>query len=112
MVSNLDRNTLLEYKVKEDFKLNNQIIFKFPFDINFINIKPIIINSFESLKNNFSFLKDKHLRILNYMEPNLGKLLVHGLKLNDSILENFNYRKCFNLNCKICLCFNSGIFRC
>jgi hypothetical protein len=110
MVSNLDRNTLLEYKVKEDFKLNNQIIFKFPFDINFINIKPIIINSFESLKNNFSFLKDKHLRILNYMEPNLGKLLVHGFKLNDSILENFNYRKCFNLNCKICLLADNSYF--
>ena len=110
MISNLDRSSLIKYKEKEQFHFHEQIIFKMPFDFNFINIKSIIINSFNNIKTKYIFLKEKKLRIIYSMEPNLGRLLVHNFKLNYDNLKLFHFSSCFDLNCKTCIFADSGYF--
>ena len=81
-----------------------------PFDFNFINIKSSIINSFNNIKTKYIFLKEKKLRIIYTMEPNLGRLLVHNFKLNYDNLKLFHFSSCFDLNCKTCIFADSGYF--
>ena len=46
--------------------MENSIIYKFPFDFNYIDINKIFFKSFDFVKDKYSFLKDKKLRIINY----------------------------------------------
>jgi len=55
--------------------------FKFPFDFNFLNYEKIIYNSFNNIKSKYDYLENKYLKIVNYMQPNLSRLLVHSFPL-------------------------------
>ena len=103
MVSILKRESLLIYKEKNEYLNENNLTFKFPFDFNFIGIKDIIIDSFNNIKNNYCFLKDKKIKIVNYIQPNLGRLLVHNFPFNFDNYKFFKYLKCSNLRCNVCL---------
>ena len=110
MVSKLDRESLIKHKEKEDFLNNNSIFFKFSFDFNFLNCEKIIVQSFNNIKSHYNFLEDINLKIINYMQPNLGRLLVHNYPLNKNHFKLFRYTKCFDLNCYICFFGNSNFF--
>jgi hypothetical protein len=101
MVSNLDRDTLLEYKVRNNILDNKTFIFKSQFDKNLININEIIRNSFNSLKDsNQEFFQDKKILIVNNMQYNLSSLLIHNFRMN--IIKKDQFKRCTNPDCSIC----------
>jgi len=102
MVSRMDRDSLICYKEKNKFDMDNNIVFKFPYDFNFINSKNICIQSFNNIKTKYDFLKDKKLRIINYIQPNIGRLLVHNFPININKYKLFKYLKCSDQFCRVC----------
>ena len=102
MVSKLRREELIKYKEKEKLLDSDSIFFKFPFDFNFLNSEKIFIESFNNIKNKYDFLENKNLKIINYMQPNLGRLLVHNFQIDMNYFKLFKYRKCFNSDCFTC----------
>ena len=102
MVSNLNREDLIKYKEKEKLLDSDSIFFKFPFDFNFLNSEKIFIESFNNIKNKYDFLENKNLKIINYMQPNLGRLLVLNFQIDMNYFKLFRYRKCFNSDCFTC----------
>ena len=71
--------------------MENNIIFKFPYDFNFIDSKRVLTKSFNNIKTKYDYLKDKKLRIINYIQPNIGRLLVHNLPIDMNIYKTFKY---------------------
>ncbi len=61
MVSKMNRDSLICYKEKKKFEIENNITFKFPYDFNFLSSKKIIYESFNNIRNRYDFLKDKKL---------------------------------------------------
>ena len=110
MVSKLDREKLICYKEKNEFCNKNTIFFKFPYDLNFIDTNRIIVESFNNIKNDYEFLKDKKLKIVNYIQPNIGRLLVHNFSFNFDHFKLFNYFKCSKLDCTTCQFGNRDYF--
>ena len=110
MVSNLNREDLIKYKEKENFLDSDSIFFKFPFDFNFLNSEKIFIESFNNIKNKYNFLENKNLKIVNYMQPNLGRLLVHNFQIDMNYFKLFRYRKCFNSDCSTCFFGSSDYY--
>ena len=101
MVSNLNRESLLDYKVRDTLLNNNTFIFKTQFDNNIINLNEIIKKSFNSIKDlHPTSFENKEILLVNKMQFNLSSLLVHNFRLN-FIKENC-FQRCQNLNCKIC----------
>jgi len=103
MVSKMKRDSLICYKEKKKFEIENNITFKFPYDFNFLNSKKIIYESFNNIKNRYDFLKDKKLRIINYIQPNINRLLVHNYPINLNNFKLFKFYKCsHNEYCDVC----------
>ena len=110
MVSNLERINLIKYKEKKIFADPDYIFFKFPFDFNFLNCEKIILESFNNIRSKYNFLENKSLKIVNYMQPNLGRLLVHNFPLNLENFKLYRYQICSKFNCNICLFSDSNYF--
>lgn len=108
MVTDLDRNSLLEYKEKDNTLNKNTFIFKTVFDKNMININEIIRNSFKYLKNEFPSFEDKEILIVNKMQFNLSSLMVHNFRINFS--KNNNFIRCNDSNCLICKFSNNDSY--
>jgi len=104
MVSSLDRNKLLEYKVRKKLDFNNNFIYKFNFDNNISNFSSLALNAFDNFKRENTKFNNFKLKIVNKMQFNLSSLLVHNFKFPFR-LKNF-YKKCENINCKTCLFSN------
>ena len=107
MVANLNRDKLLEYKIKKSkqktqFSLLNTAVF----DKNLLNLKEIFLNSFNNLKKEYVLLKPYKLSLLNKMQTNMGSLLVHNIFSLNLNIKNFKYLKCDDLNCNVCI-YNS-----
>jgi hypothetical protein len=102
MISEIDRDSLISYKEKKNFLDKKEIILKFPFDLNFINFKGIFADAFNKIKNNYFFLADKKLKLVNNMQPNLGQLLVHNFRFDFNYLKLFKFFGCNSSNCLIC----------
>ena len=64
---------------------------------------------FLTLKINITFFLTK-LKIINYIQPNLGRLLVHNFPFNLNNFKLFKYYKCYDLKCKICSFSNKDYF--
>jgi len=43
---------------------------------------------------------DKKIMIVNKIKTNMGSMLIHGFKFNG--IKKFIYKKCFNIDCKVC----------
>jgi hypothetical protein len=105
MIALLDRNKLLEYKIKEKKNHNNFILHGInTYDKNLINIKETFINSFKIIKYDpcFSHLLPYNLKIYNRMQTNIGSILIHNIKSLNLNIKNFKYEKCDDLNCNVC----------
>ena len=69
-----------------------------PFKFNILNLNDILSSSFNKIYLS-NLLSTQKLRVLNCMEPNLSKLMVHNFKLQN--LEYLKYNKCLKLKCPI-----------
>ena len=108
IISNVDRNKLIEYKSKDCNLMNNILTFNLPFDFSFLNLEKSFYNIFSDYCNNFNFLDNSRLKIIYKKQLNISDIFVHNLK-NDSIKKT-NFKKCDNDNCKICLYSNNDYY--
>ena len=99
MVSNLDRDSLLVYKIKTENFDKNCLFFKFPFDLNLNTIE----TSFNSAFNAISYstqLKFHKFRLVYYMQNNLSSLFINEFKLLR--FKKYRYIRCSNSFCEVC----------
>ena len=110
MIGNKDRNQLLPYKSKVNNVENKfKLFIKYDFNYEFLNRS--IYELYKKLSNDYLFLKNKKLLIVNNINYNLGAILINDFKLNKSI--HFKYKKCNNTNCTICkFSLNYHFFNC
>ena len=100
IVSNINRDKLLPYKIKEnnlDFNSNLPIFINFNFNFD---IKRIIMNSYLNLKKECLFLENYNIKCIFKINTNLNCLFIHGHKLN--IFKNNYTKSCKERNCKVC----------
>ncbi len=97
--TNIDRKTLIDYKIKENNTFNNSLMFIFPHLSN-ININNKFINylSTNNIPNN-SNLTNYNLKIISTTTPNLNSYLVSKFK---NLVKEGCYMKCNNHLCAIC----------
>ena len=100
IVSRIERNSLIDYKIKNDNNLveKDLIRFKMTYDHNYFNLKSDVINSFKCLKNNYKWLNNLKIQFSNTIMPNLKLLLINNFRFNLNML--FFTKKCNN--CFIC----------
>lgn len=92
-ISIIDRNKLINYKIKSNSFDNNVIFFKLPFEKNFF-----IPNNCKSL-----FLEvnnDIKLKLVHSVQPNLKSILVHNFKIPS--IKFFKNKKCKKDKCQLC----------
>ncbi len=102
MISNLDRNDLLKYKNRSYIVNNNEIISKFPFDLNTTYYTKIINESFLNLSEKYKFLDFMKIKNSLNMQPNIGAILIHNIFSFNFNLKNLKFLNCNNINCNIC----------
>ena len=100
IVNKIDRLDLIKYKVKNSNKNENNIRLFINFDLNFLNLRSIVLYNFEILKNSFTWLNNVKLTFNNSVSQNLKNILIDNSIYN----TNYNYKtsKCDKINCKIC----------
>ena len=99
VISKVDRNTLIPYKIKEkniDFSKN--ILFFHNFNYNLYKFNDFIFNSYKKTTLKFPILKNFSLNIVNKISTNLNSIFVHNFNLD--YFSSFYTKKCFN--CRIC----------
>ncbi|CAF1127635.1 unnamed protein product, partial [Brachionus calyciflorus] len=99
MVFKLDRNDLLDYKIKP-FREKDVIDFKINFDINSKDFKGVFKKAFVKYFGNIEETKKLRFRLINKMQNNLSSILVHDFKF--PVSKSFCYQKCSNVDCSIC----------
>lgn len=98
MVYNLDKKSILEYKIKNKNSTSKNIYFQLPYNMNY-NLNTNINSAFNSINSN-SYLLNYNFKFINSIEPNISSLFIHKFKLNKTF--KMNYKKCDNINCLIC----------
>jgi hypothetical protein len=105
MIYYLNREDLLEYKVKNK-KANNSFILygSNTFDKNLFNMVDVFKSSFNTIKYDpfFSNLLPYNLKIYNKMQTNIGAILIHDLKSINLSIKNYKYNICNDKNCLVC----------
>ena len=100
-VSKLERNSLLEYKEKNNIFDNNQknFFFKQPYDLN-LNKSHLDLNGiFKENKLNSLILKNYNLNIIYSKQFSIGDLFINNFKNTN---YNFHYTKCLKKSCMTC----------
>lgn len=92
MVSLLDREKLLKYRVKDTKNFSKSIFFKNIFDKNISNIDSLSKNVFKEVINKKEDLKNVDIFIVNKMQPNLKCILINDFRI-PQVYKNF-YKKC------------------
>jgi hypothetical protein len=109
MGADIDRNSLLEYKIKKDrIDFEKSFVFRNIFNKNISNFNFIIKTAFNSFKQYYPMFNDHKLFLVNRMQNNLSSILIHNFKY-PQVYKN-KYKKC-NLNkCKTCEFSNNRNF--
>ena len=102
MISNLDRNKIIQYKDKRIAKFDNikTLFFQLPFNFNYMNIEKFFLNF--NLNSSFfsNFLQNCNLRLINKMNPSIARIFIHDFKIIKPCF--FKYTKCQKINCSFC----------
>lgn len=108
-VHNLERNSLLPYKNKEDNKLTKVIKTSFTYEKNFQFFEGYIFESFKSLNLQYNWLDIYKPFIFYNVKQNLSLITIHNP--SKSFIKNncFTF-KCNLVNCKICNYINVSSF--
>ena len=94
LISNIDRETLIPYKSKNNENyLKNNVPFVFTYDNSFPNLNNCISICTKNLYKNFS------IKPICKINNNLNSLLIHNKPLPSF---NFTTKKCNTINCKTC----------
>ena len=97
MISNLDRNKIIQYKDKRIAKFDNikTLFFQLPFSFNYMNIEKFFLNF--NLNSSFfsNFLQNCNLRLINKMNPSIARIFIHDFKINKPCF--FKYGKFYKL---------------
>ena len=103
LVGNMDRNTLIPYRSKnQSIDLNKNLLFITPFDNTIPDLNNKVVSSFKDI------LPDSlvSLKPINSIQNNLISILVHGCK-TDLLFRNKKFSQpCNLLNCKTCSYIN------
>ena len=110
MVSNLKRLDLVYYKEKKKFLKTDEIFFKFPFEMSFLNLEKFIFRTFNNIKMKYDYVNNYNLRVINSIQPNLGRLFVHNYPIDLNSYRIHKYFKCNKLACSICKFSNEGFY--
>jgi hypothetical protein len=105
-VSKLDQRSLLPYKPKKTLSTTDSFFFRVPFDMNNQNISRTINDSWNHVMKDNTDFRDTRIVLLNQMQVNLNRLLVHNFKL--PLKNDFCCKKCGIFNCKLCPFINSS----
>jgi hypothetical protein len=98
MVSNLDRDSILQYKDKNlNSKFVDNIFFQLCYSMNLPNVKDILENSWISIPKSLPILNNYKIKSIFNINSNLSSLLVHNFPLNKPL--NFFYKKCVLPKC-------------
>jgi predicted GIY-YIG superfamily endonuclease len=109
MVANVNRDSLLEYKIKkEKIDFEKSFVFKYTFNKNILNFNKIIKTAFYSFKESYPKYKNYNLFLVNKMQNNLSSILIHNFKY-PQVYKN-KFKKCHSDNCKTCGFSNNGNF--
>jgi hypothetical protein len=101
-IGNIKRESLLPYKVEDNnFLNNNSIELFYEYDLSYNFFKNSLFKCTETLKLKYPIFEQKKLRLINLMKQNLGSIFLHNFKFRNSFKKYF-FKKCNNLNCKIC----------
>ena len=98
-IGNVDRNTLIPYKVKEFPATNRSIKTYLDFDFNQDFLKEKIKSSFSILSSKYEWTKQYEVKVLNKMRPNLNMLIVNNFHFNSF---KYSYHNCTDSKCKTC----------
>ncbi len=102
-IGSVDRNSLLPYKDKskniEKYTLNN-LKFIVNFDVNYISLKHDFNKIILEIKNEFLWLKDYKISVLNSMFSNFNDIFLNSKNVFTS--KSFKTFNCSNLNCVTC----------
>lgn len=95
-VSNLDRESLLPYKIKnKNLDFSKNIPFFFHFNSNFNNFNNLVYSSFSKSKQLFPILNNFNLKFINNIETNLNSLFVHNFNLSFPLIcKTYKCGKC------------------
>ena len=109
MVSLLNRNNLLNYKIKSKklyplYTMHGSLIF----DKNLLNFNDVIINNFNKLKEEIVYknIRPYNVKLHNNMQPSIGSILIHNIFSFNFNLSNYKYYKCNDINCNVCIYSN------
>lgn len=108
MVMSLDRRDVLEYKVRDNFKVRDTIYFRNVYNKNILNFNEIIKNAFNSFKSENSRFECLKIKVLNSMNCNLASLFIHDFSFK-TLFKNF-FKNCMNLYCSTCTFFSKDYF--
>ena len=105
----LDRNKLIEYKPKKQLDLNNCILLKMNFDLNYTEIQKNLRVIFKECFKDTP-LRNFKLKILNKTQTNFGSLTINNVKPDLLIFNNLASKKCKIYSCKVCPYFSNSYF--
>jgi hypothetical protein len=100
MVADLDRNTLIPYRVKPNIEFYNDIFCSISFNFNYLNIEQAFVASLDRVKSNNCLMNSKF-KLLYFIPNNISALLIHNFKLNN--FNKYSYRVCNRANCLTCI---------
>ena len=106
MVSNLDQESLIEYKNKDKgINFDKTFIFRQFFDKNIVNFNKVLKDAFNNFKDKVPIFKDHRIFLVNKMQNNLASIMIHGFSY-PSVYKN-NFKRCKNKTCRTCLYSNN-----
>jgi hypothetical protein len=100
-IGRIDRQKLLEYKIKNDFKKDNILLCKL-YDVNLLNLNFNLLNSIDNLSSKFSIFKDFSFHFINKVQPNIGSIFINNIPSPLFNSQRFSYNYCNNNPCNIC----------
>lgn len=106
-IGNINREALIDYKVKNKEKnFNSLLFFKSFFDFNFLNLDIAFHTSFLKLKLLYPFLNNYKMNVINCLQFNIASLIVHDFKL----IKSTSYKTKSCKNCSICEYIDNSSF--
>ncbi len=100
-VLSLNRDILIEYKPKKHLDLNNCILFRMNFDLNYTLIQKQLRIIFKDCFKDTP-LRNHKLKILNKTQSNFGSLTINNIEPTLLIFNKLASKKCKIYSCKVC----------
>jgi hypothetical protein len=101
-ILNLNRDDLINYKIKKSIDFDNCILLRMNFDLNYVNIQKDIKKVFNNCFKDHPLLRQFKLKIINKTQTNLGSLTINNLNPDLLIPNTCFIKKCKKFSCRVC----------